>query len=193
MTMKNISKYSNVLHCLYDEPKETGSIGRGSHYSVFRAPEWFDVTGQPVKQALQHDFAVIWDEDHDTRIIPVIEKLYFEGLLFTVQLIGERKGGITVIVAAKFWWANSVEQRDTFKAKFENIAGDVPEDYWATDFGMFDKNMVDGMPHQTDLAGIIQDNSQKVDTYIRNINNLWTIGSWKNMQSEKGEATEPLI
>jgi hypothetical protein len=191
--MKNLPTYSNILHCVYDEPKETGSIGRGSHHSVFRVPEWFDVTGQPVKQALQHKFSVIWDEDHDTRIIPVIERLYFEGLLFPVQFIGERKGGITVILAAKYWWAHGEQKLNAYKAKFEKIAGDVPEDYWATDFGMFDKAMVDGMPHQTDLAGIIQDNAQKVDTYIRNINNLWTIGSWSKMQPEIDGSIEALI
>ena len=182
--MANTPTYSNILHCIYDEPIETGSIGRGSHYSVFRVPEWFDVTGQPVKQALQHDFAVIWDEDHDTRIIPVLENLYFAGLLYPVQFVGERTGGITAILAAKHCFANSQEDFENYKAKFAKIAGEVDEDWWSTDFGLFDKTLVDGNPHQTDLMGLIADREKKVDTYVRNIDNLWSIGSWRQMRTK---------
>ncbi len=175
--MTSTPAYSNFLHCVHDEPEEKGTIGRGCHYSVFRVPEWRDVVGRRVDHALVHDFGVIWDEDHDTRVIEAIERIYLAGLLFPVQYIGERKGGLTVILAAKFWWTGTDSDLDTYKAKVGRICADqISMDSWACEFGMFDKSL--GSPHQTDFAGLINDKSEKVDTYIRNIDNLWRIGSW---------------
>jgi hypothetical protein len=175
--MTDTPVYSTILHCLHDEPEGRGHLGRGTHYSVFRVPEWFDVTGKPAKKALQHDFAVLWDEDHDERIIPVIERLYVNGLLFPVQFIGERKGGITAILASKFWYSGSEADLRSYKKKFEELAGQVEDDWWSTEFGMFDKSLVNGAPHQTNLMSIVNDRDEKVDTYVRNIDNLWSIGS----------------
>lgn len=168
--------YSPLLQCLYDEPEERGNMGRGCHYSVFRTAEWFDVIGNPVKQAHMHDFAVIWDEDHDERVIEAIERLYLAGLLFPVQYIGERKGGITLILAAKYYW---LIEDDNYREKVEHImSNELSADCWPVEIGMFDKALVDGVhPHQTDYMGFIADTPKRVDTYIRHIDNLWNIGS----------------
>jgi hypothetical protein len=144
---------------------------------VFRVPEWFDVTGKRVDKALQHDFAILWDEDHDERIISVVERLYVNGLLFPVQFIGERKGGVTAILASKFWYSGTEAELREYQTKFSKLSGDVGGDWWHTEFGMFDKSLVNGAPHQTSLAGLINDRDEKVDTYVRNIDNLWSIGS----------------
>lgn len=103
-------------------------MGRGTHCSVFRVPEWFDVIGRPVDKALQHDFAVLWDEDHDKRIIPVIERLYVNGLLFPVQFIGERKGVITAILASKSWYSSIEADLKSYQTKFEALSGEVEND-----------------------------------------------------------------
>jgi hypothetical protein len=42
---------------------------------------------------------------------------------------------------------------------------------------MFDKSSLNGSPHRTDLVGTVNDRAEKVDTYVRNIDNLWSIGS----------------
>ena len=177
--MPNTPIYSSLLNCLYDEPEEKGSMGRGCHYSVFRVAEWFDVIGKPVAQAYKHDFAVIWDEDHDTRVIEAIERLYLAGLLFPVQYIGERKGMLTIILAAKFYWIGSAVDLEIYKSKVTNImSNDLSLDSWLCDFGMFDKVLIDDVhPHQTEYAGLIADTTKRVDTYIRNIDNLWNIRS----------------
>lgn len=96
--------YSHLFSCIYDEAEPIGRIGRGTHYSIFRAAEWHDVMRRPLPVAQVHDFAVVWDEDHDTRVIEVVEKLYMKSLLSPVQFIGERKGSLNVIVAAKFYF-----------------------------------------------------------------------------------------
>jgi len=173
--MAQTRQYSDFLRCLYDEQEPVGRIGRGCHYSVFRTAEWFDILGRRSARALVHDFAVIWDEDHDERIIEAIERMYVEGLLFPVQYIGERKGGLTAILAAKFRWGISEADFEAYKAKVWDIAENLSMDSWHCDFGTFDKSLVDGIPHQTEYEGLIADGTQKVDNYIRNIDNLWSI------------------
>jgi hypothetical protein len=52
-------------------------------------------------EAVHFDFAVIWDEDHDTRVISVIERLHVKGLLVPLLFVGERKGTITLVSEAE--------------------------------------------------------------------------------------------
>ncbi|WP_253073410.1 hypothetical protein [Sodalis ligni] len=104
---QQIHQYSTLLSCLYDEQQPIGNLGRGTHYSIFRTVEWLDVNRTPVNLPQLHDFSVIWDEDHDERVINVIENIYMAGLLSPIQFIGERKGTLTVIVAAKFYYGAS--------------------------------------------------------------------------------------
>jgi predicted nucleic acid-binding protein len=53
--------YSPYFKTLYDQPEPIGRLGRGTHYSVLRC---LGLSGF-------HDFAIIWDEDHDKRVIAV--------------------------------------------------------------------------------------------------------------------------
>ena len=172
LNMNVTPNYSNYLHCIHDEPEEKGIIGRGCHYSVFRVAEWFDVTGKRVDHALVHDFSVIWDEDHDIRVIEAIERIYLAGLLFPVQFVGERKGMLTLILASKFWFSGTQHDLEAYKAQISAISSSqLSMDSWPAEFGMFDKSQVDGLPHQTEYAGLIADSDQKVDIYVRNIDN----------------------
>ncbi|MCY1271612.1 hypothetical protein D9M68_223140 [compost metagenome] len=168
--------YSPLFSCLYDEPAPIGKIGRGTHYSVFRCVEPRDVDRNRLDKPQIHDFAVIWDEDHDTRVISVVEQLYMENLLSPVQFIGERKGSLTVLVAARFFWSAKPEEFEKWKAKVEEIANNgFHDDYWPLEVGSFDRRL--GSPHQTDFASIIQDDANRVGVYLRNIDNLWRLGT----------------
>src|SRR5690242_20442353 len=104
--------YSALFSCLHDESKPIGNIGRGSHYSVFRAVQWKDALGEPLPRAQMQDFAVVWDEDHDERVIKVAEEIYMAGLLFPIRFIGERKGMLTVIVDTRLYSAKAA--RDSY-------------------------------------------------------------------------------
>ena len=75
--------YSPFFQTLYDEQAPVGHLGRGTHYSVLRAAVFHDELGEILPEnrykgphAKFHDFAVIWDEDHDKRVIEVIEQIY---------------------------------------------------------------------------------------------------------------------
>lgn len=94
-------KYSDFFKTLHDETSPTGYLGRGTHYSVLRAVVFHGATGKPLPEAQLTDFAVIWDEDHDARVIEPIEEIYRRGLLASFLMFGERKGSFTAILSNK--------------------------------------------------------------------------------------------
>lgn len=183
--------YSTLFSCLYDEPEPVGHLGRGSHYSVFRSVEWLDVIRSPLVVPQIHDFAVIWDEDHDTRVIQIIEAIYMAGLLSPIQFIGERKGTLTVIVAAKFYLNGSDADLKSYERQLQKIC-DKPShgDYWPVEVGMFDRSP--GTPHQTELHGLISAEEHRVITYLRNIDSLWLLGT-KPFAPKVHPNTPPLL
>lgn len=170
---------SHFLTCLHNEAGPVGNIGRGAHYSVFRVAEWFDVERKRLSTAQTHDFAVIWDEDHDDRILALVEQIYMAGLLSPVQFIGERKGMLTVIVAAKFWGSLPSESAfEDYRGAIAELASNVGGDSWSVTLGIFDRAPTDARyPHQTDVAAIIQDSDYNTVTYLRSIDILWQLGT----------------
>lgn len=167
--------YSSLFSTIYDENTPVGNLGRGTHYSVFRCAEWFDVVRSPLQEAQVHDFAVIWDEDHDTRVISVIEKLYIAGLLSPVQFIGERKGLLSLIVAARFYFHGKEDIINNYKKQVNDVSTNIGFDSWPSEVGSFDRVPM-GEP-QCNLGGIIAAEEHRVLTYLKNIDSLWTLGT----------------
>ncbi|MGN0933241.1 hypothetical protein [Falsigemmobacter intermedius] len=151
--------YSHLFSCLHDEPSQYGNIGRGTHYSVFRMVP-------PLAGRVQ-DFAVIWDEDHDTRVIDVIEELILRQLMAPVIFVGERKGSLTVIIKGGGRASQSLgEYRAAIQAATDASA---IGDYWNAEVDIFSA----GAEIDT---GIINDGTLKVAAYLNNIVNLWELG-----------------
>lgn len=174
--MSNTRTYSTLFCRLYDESAPIGSIGRGCHYSVFRSVEWLDVTRSQLELPEIHDFAVIWDEDPDTRVINVIERIYLAGLLSPIQFVGERKGFFTAIVAAKFYFWDDEQSTEAYVRALDDVLRTaVSGDVWTTEVGLFDRSP--GSSHQTDLKGLIAANEHRSLTYVRNIDSLWGLGT----------------
>ena len=172
--MDRVRQYSTLFTCLYDEITPIGQLGRGTHYSVFRSVEWLDVTRQPLPYPQIHDFAVIWDEDHDERIIEAVERIYMANLLSPIQFIGERKGFLTAVVAAKFYFTGLETDTEAYRTSIEAIAQNL-DDPWPVQLGSFDR--APGSQHQTFLDGLIQDSKDRVSLYLRNIDSLWSLGT----------------
>ena len=174
--MKTSTQYSHLLGCIYDEPEEYGHLGRGTHYSVFRTVAWRDNKLDAIENACCQDISVIWDEDHDDRIIPCIEKLMLAGLLSPVVFIGERKGSLTLIVDSEFIASKGQSGLDSYKRSIQAIANDLDGDVWDVRLGHYYRSSKDGFAETVDDAGIINASKQKVATYLQNIDNLWTLG-----------------
>jgi hypothetical protein len=90
--------YSDFFRTLHDETGPVGYLGQGTHYSVLRAVVFHDPMGTPLLQGRFADFAVIWDEDHDVRVMEPIEEVYRRGLLSSFLMFGEHKGVFTGIL-----------------------------------------------------------------------------------------------
>lgn len=160
--------YSPFFQTLYDEQEPVGHLGRGTHYSVLRAIVFHDEDGKPIKttryrnaEARFHDFAIIWDEDHDTRVIEVIEKIYCSGLLPFFAFIGERKGGVTALA-----FKDSDALHHNAGNIIEDICDNLGNDPWSAEMGVI-----------TNPQGIINDKPNDVILYLRNILMLWKLGS----------------
>jgi hypothetical protein len=156
--------YSPFFQTLHDEPSPVGILGRGTHYSILRAVTWHDALLQRLPKAQLLDFAVIWDEDHDTRVMMVVEAMYFDGLLAPVKFIGERKGGLNVLVAeetAANLDLSNYEERIKDAFRHSGIG-----DWWNVDIAW-----------AGDRSGIINAASEKVEVYLQNIDNLWALGT----------------
>lgn len=172
--MDIVRQYSTLFTCIYDDVGPVGSLGRGTHYSVFRSVEWLDVTRRQLAFPQIHDFAVIWDEDHDERVIEAVEQIYMAGLLSPVQFIGERKGTLTAVVAAKFYFTGPDTNTEAYRNSIEAIVKNL-NDPWPVQLGSFDR--APGSQHQTFSEGLIQDSKDRVDLYLRNIDSLWSLGT----------------
>jgi hypothetical protein len=98
---RTMQKYSDFYKTLHDETSPTGYLGRGTHYSVLRAVVFHDQMGKSAPEGQFADFAVIWDEDHDTRVMEPIEEIYRRGLLSSFLAFGERKGFFTAVLSTK--------------------------------------------------------------------------------------------
>ncbi len=93
--------YSDFFKTLYDETVPAGYLGRGAHYSILRATVFHDPLGRPLPEGRFTDFAVIWDEDHDVRVIEPIEQIYRAGILSSFIMFGERDRLFTAILSSK--------------------------------------------------------------------------------------------
>lgn len=181
MPMHDTPKYSPHLHCIYDEPAPTGHIGRGTHYSVVQALSWRSEKGDLRQQASVQNVAIIWDEDHDERIIPCVEALLMAGLLHAVSMIGERKGGVTIVFNTMSAARLSEDQKRVYRQEVAQVINDVVDakhgDSWSITFGeMTDTPSLHATGRGIFHQALIQDGDlQKIETYVRNINYLWDI------------------
>lgn len=166
--------YSHLFSCIFDQPAPIGQLGRGAHYSIFRSVQWRSIKGDPLTGGRVHDFAVIWDEDHDARIISVIERLHLAGLLWPIIFIGERKGVVTIILS-RFIGSN-LYLSDIFLEEVKLIASGVEDDSWCCDIGWFEQEDVLEEPVMCDGFGIINTDDWRVSSYLKGIDALWRLG-----------------
>jgi hypothetical protein len=141
-----------------------------------RSVEWLDVCRKPLVLPHVHDFAVVWDDDHDERVIDAIERMYMAGLLSPVQFIGERKGILSALVAARYRFSGPETEYKNYVEQIEDICHSVHGDHWPVEIGMFDRSPA-CPPHQTEIAGIIAADEYRAVTYLRNVDSLWRLGT----------------
>lgn len=157
--------YSPFFQILYDEPKPTDRAGGGAHYSVLRAPIWHDDLLNPLPHGDLLDFAVIWDQDHDLRVMAAIEEMYFGGLLSPVRFIGERDGRLSVLIAARTVELWSESMLLDYRAAVSRLSHGIAEPWSSTVDHIF------GRDHS-----IMEGAAEEVDTYLDDIQLRWQLG-----------------
>jgi hypothetical protein len=154
-----MQKYSDFFQTLHDEQGPTGHLGRGTHYSVLRAVVFHDPTGEPLPRGHFADFAIIWDEDHDVRVMEPIEEIYRRSLLSSFLMFGESKGVFTA-VHQNLRTARRLFLGIELKAICQSL-----KDPWSF-----------AARSRKDWSTIISDDEARVDLYLRNLEMLWQLG-----------------
>ena len=169
---KPYSAYSTLFHTIYDEQQPVGYLGRGAHYSVIRAVQWRDSAGTQLAKPSLQDIAIVWDEDHDIRVIEVVGKFYLENILWPVLFVGERKGNLSVIMDSAIV-NKSPHQAKQIEEQMASIVDDLESDCWGCDVSFFDTaTQTFDAPME-----IIQDSDERVGVYLKNIYSLWCLGT----------------
>ena len=168
--------YSPFFQTLYDETAPVGSLG--THYSILRATVFHDEFAKPLEKAKFLDFAIIWDEDHDDRVIVPIERLYRTGDLSSFIIFGERKGMLFCHVAGRFNGLRLPSAQAAVAAACTNIVGD----YWTNEISFA------GMDRG---RGIISADERSVGLYLETIKMLWRPGLKEIIEPETPEQEMP--
>ena len=186
--------YSPYFGTLYDEQDYHGSLGRGTHHSVLQCAEFFDVELAPVETAHIHKFAIIWDEDHDLRVVDFVERLYLNGLLAPVQFIGERKGGVSILLASRFRYARHDGHLEDYLKRAETLADDISGDNFNVEIGFFDRNAFGVVPHHHYFS-MIHTDRDKEEYYLRSIDAVWDLGTklYKVPKTPESQSFDDLI
>lgn len=159
-------QYSPFFKTLHDETQPAGYLGQGVHYSVLRCVTWHGQSLEPLNNAAFHDFAIIWDEDHDTRIIPVIECLYFRGLLAPALFVGESKGLFTLLTVDSLADNLPRDSHEAYAAAVAAAAQPPGDDQWPANVRSFS--------HPEGC--IIEDAEERVALYLNSLRQLWQLG-----------------
>lgn len=159
--------YSPYFKTVYDEQAPVGKLGRGTHYSILSAVQWKSPLYKNLSCPNIHTFAVLWDEDHDERVMNVLEVAYMSNLMPAVKIVGERKGSLFVVFDSCLKTLGKTVLEPMFKEWYRICQAGYADDVWHFEYG-FDDNPA--------LTGIIHDNGEKVNLYLANIANLWPLG-----------------
>jgi hypothetical protein len=160
---RKMEPYSHFFQTLHDERSPTGHLGNGTHASILRAIVFHDATLAPLTRGASSDFAVIWDEDHDIRVIKAVEAIYRAGFLGSILMIGERKGTLNAIVSEKVQDSTLLS---SLEEKLGAVAKRVDADPWSSSLRAFDS------PNHE----IIDDDHANVSLYLANLKMLWKLG-----------------
>jgi hypothetical protein len=158
--------YSPFFQTLHDERAPAGHLGNGTHASILRAIVFHDPYGRPLSDGIEVDFAVIWDADHDTRIIKAVDAIYRAGWLSAIVMIGERKGTLHAIASENVQNNHVFRHLEYLERRLHDVAQSMEGDPWSSSLRTF------ADPGRT----IIDDDEERVRLYLSNLKMLWRLG-----------------
>lgn len=167
----DLPKYSDFFQTVYDEQYNVGALE--AHYSILSLP-LFIAPEAPIK--LQR-IAVVWDRDHDDRIIALLEAAFFADLIAPCVLyVLEHKGFVAVIVNEDYDEA----ERDRKTRIWQKICDNVITD---------DKFSVKVMLEEEYLLDLKKNLQESFRNYFQYIDDAWTLGP--NEYRRRREVSSP--
>lgn len=165
---------TTVFSQIYSEPYPIGKFYE-TGYSVLRSMDWLDYTFKPYKQAYIHDFALIWHQYADQKLIEIAENIYVNGLFTPLQFLAIRGSSITILVSGNFKkiCGNSIFKN--YALKLDTLCRSIISEEIDIHIATFDRTPKRGK-QPFDLSDIIPANSELVRTYLKNIDNLFQLG-----------------
>ena len=158
--------YSTIFHTVYDQPAPVGvlTLGHGNHYSVLSCPQWRGVLNEDTLGEVRNQMiGVIWDEDHDTRVIRVLERAYINHLMAPVMFVGERRAKLRVVVQDDLLFG------EDYLAEWRGSVLEALAD--SDDWGVEIVCLKDVGSH-----GLIVADKAVVNRYLGVIRDLWAVG-----------------
>ncbi len=150
--------YSHFFRTEYDEQRDIGVLE--AHHSVLSVPS---LNKEYSALDIQR-IAVIWDDDHDERVIPILEAACFKGLLRNVLFIAEHKGAVSIIMhgnAKSFLWK-------TRQKKWQDICDEVIEN---------DEFKIDIMSKEEYVQTLADSLQPMYENYLNHICDVWSLGA----------------
>ncbi|TRO38593.1 hypothetical protein EQ832_12125 [Pseudomonas sp. ALS1131] len=149
--------YSHFFRTEYDEQQNIGVLE--AHCSILSVPS---LNKKDAVLDVQR-VAVIWDEDHDERVIPILEAACFKGLLRNVLFIAEHKGAVSIIMdeSAKSFLRNARQK------KWQEICDEVVEN---------DEFSADVMSKEEYVQTLVDSLQPMYENYLNHICDVWSLG-----------------
>ena len=126
-----MESYSPFFQTLHDERSPTGRLGNGTHATILRAIVFHDPQMRSISRGAEADFAVIWDTDHDTRVIKAVEAIYRAGFLGSMLMVGESKGVLHAIRSRRR------DDHGYLKGRLHEVAQSMEGDPWSSSLHEF--------------------------------------------------------
>lgn len=154
---EDLPVYSYFFRTEYDEQRDIGVLE--AHHSVLSVPCLNkEESGLDVQR-----IAVIWDEDHDERVIPVLEAGCFKGLLRDVLFIAEHKGAVSIIMNE----STKPFARKARQKRWQEICDAVVEN---------DEFSVDVMSKEEYVQTLVDSLQPMYENYLNHICDVWNLG-----------------
>jgi hypothetical protein len=128
---------------------------------------WIGKNNETMKKAMAHDFAIIWEKDHDERIIPAILRMYTNNLFGAAMIVGVRRGVLTYLIDNALLQQIDEQQITVFKNALTEQCQPHTGDKWSVEVASI---------QDPRTSQIIMDTPEKVRVYLENIHNLWNLG-----------------
>lgn len=153
--------YSRLLYTEYEQaPNENGE---GS-YTIFSTQQTLDVNFVPLDVVCIQEFAVLWDEPRDVRLIALIEQSIVIAQLSPVKLLHATEGVLTIV-----YDSNLVgEALDDFHEIWEELADDVIDDLWTVNLIKdidTDSHCDSSRPFRQYAPGVLTNNSLGITSF----------------------------